>query len=60
MQLAGTHLALARAFIRRPRPEPEQTAAALDDALRAGHRSGGGSTTGRAAGIYQHLAANPR
>ncbi|WP_232794387.1 hypothetical protein [Pseudofrankia saprophytica] len=60
MQLAGTHLALARAFIRRSKPEPELAAAALRDALHAGQRSGGGRTTGRAVGIYQHLAANPR
>jgi len=56
LQLAGTHFALARAFIRRPRPEPERAAAALGDALRAGQRSGAGRITARAAGIYQHLA----
>ncbi|MBL7502295.1 hypothetical protein I6A84_19445 [Frankia sp. CNm7] len=59
VQLAGTHLALARAFIRRPRPEPEQAAAALRDALTAAQDNDHGATTDRVTGIYRHLTVNP-
>jgi len=59
VQLAGSYLALARAFVRRPRPDPEQAAAALRDALTAAHGNDHGATPSRAAGIYRTLAANP-
>jgi hypothetical protein len=59
LQVAGSHLALARAFIRRPRPEPEQAAGALSDALTAAEGNDHGHTANRAAGVYRHLAAKP-
>jgi len=59
LQLAGTHLALARAFLHRSEPDPEQAAAALKDALTAAEGNGHGRTVTRAAGIYRELAAGP-
>jgi len=59
LHLAGTHLALARAFVRRPKPEPEQATIALRDALTAARGNDHGRTIHRAAGIYHHLSANP-
>lgn len=58
-QLAGSHLALARAFLRRPHPDPEQAAAAIRDALTAARGNDHGRTANAAAGIYRHLAAKP-
>ncbi|MBL7502018.1 hypothetical protein I6A84_02495 [Frankia sp. CNm7] len=58
-QLAGTHLALARAFIRRQTPDPEQAASAVNDALRAAAGKDHIRTTTRAHAIYHHLNANP-
>ncbi|MBL7497327.1 hypothetical protein I6A84_02025 [Frankia sp. CNm7] len=55
LQLAGSHLALARAFLRRPEPEPEQAAAALRDALTVARNNDHGRTANRAAALYRHL-----
>ncbi|MBL7496143.1 hypothetical protein I6A84_01115 [Frankia sp. CNm7] len=57
--LAGTHLALARAFLRRSKPEPEQAAGAIQDALAVAAGKDHGATTHRAAAIWRHLHANP-
>jgi hypothetical protein len=59
LQLAGTHLALGRSFLRRPEPDPERAAASLRDALTAAHGNDHGRTAHRAAGLYRHLAAKP-
>jgi len=56
VQLTGTHLALARAFLRRPNPDPEQ--AAVADALDAAAGNNHGRTETRAAAIYHRLTAN--
>jgi hypothetical protein len=54
----GTYLALARAFIRRATPDPEQAAAALQDALRTADGNEG-NTLGRAAAVARQITANP-
>ncbi|MBL7491630.1 hypothetical protein I6A60_25240 [Frankia sp. AgB1.9] len=59
VQIAGTYLALARAFIHRQRPDPEQAASAVRDALTAASGNDHGATTTRAAGIYRRLTAEP-
>jgi hypothetical protein len=59
VQLTGTHLALGRAFLRRPNPDPEQAASAVADALNAAAGNSHGRTETRAAAIYHRLAANP-
>jgi len=59
VQIAGTQLALARALLRRRRPEPEQAAGAIQDALTAAAGKGHGATVNRAAAICRHLRANP-
>ncbi|WP_007506801.1 hypothetical protein [Pseudofrankia saprophytica] len=59
VQLAGTHLALARAFIRRPVPDPEQAAGAVEHALHAAAGNDHPRTTTRAREIYRRLTANP-
>jgi hypothetical protein len=58
-QLSGTHLALARAFLRRSEPDPERAAAALANALTAADGNSHGRTATRAARIYRHLASEP-
>ncbi|WP_084010566.1 hypothetical protein [Pseudofrankia sp. DC12] len=57
VQIAGSQLALARAFLRRENPDPEQAAAALRDAIGTARASGDGLTVSRAAGIHRHLIA---
>jgi hypothetical protein len=59
VQIAGTHLALARALLRRRKPDPEQAAAALHAALAATQGSGHSRTASRAAGIHRHLTSHP-
>jgi len=59
VRIAGTQLALARAFLRRSKPEPEQAAGAIQDALTAAAGKDHGATVNRAAAIYRHLHANP-
>jgi hypothetical protein len=58
-QIAGTHLALARAFVRRSKPDPEQAATAARAAVAAAAGNDHGRTVVRAAGVWRHLAANP-
>ncbi|OHV61350.1 hypothetical protein BCD48_39960 [Pseudofrankia sp. BMG5.36] len=60
VQLTGTHLALARAFLRRPNPDPEQAASAVADALHTAAGNNHGRTETRAAAIYHRLAANSK
>jgi len=55
VQIAGTHLALARAYLRRERPDPERAAQAIRDALTAADGNDHGATMTRAAGIYRRL-----
>ncbi|EIV96489.1 hypothetical protein [Frankia sp. QA3] len=57
---AGTHLALARAFIHRRHPDPEQAARAAIDAVATigGREVPDGPTAGRAAGIWRTLVRN--
>jgi hypothetical protein len=57
VQTAGSHLALARAFLRRRAPDPEQTAAAAQQAIHAVADKEDGRTIDRAAGIWRQLAA---
>ena len=59
VQTAGTHLALARAFLHREHPDPEQAAQAISDALTAAEGNEHGATATRAAGIYRRLTAEP-
>ncbi|ONH25549.1 hypothetical protein BL253_27425 [Pseudofrankia asymbiotica] len=59
VQIAGTQLALARAFLRRSKPEPEQAACAIQDALTAAAGKDHGATVNRAAAIWRRLHANP-
>jgi len=59
VQQAGTQLALARAFLNRPAPDPEQAAVALADALNTAAANNDPRTTDRASAIYRQLAANP-
>jgi len=59
VQIAGTQLALARAFLRRSKPEPEQAACAIQDALTAAVGKDHGATVNRAAAIWRRLHANP-
>ncbi|OHV62904.1 hypothetical protein BCD48_38825 [Pseudofrankia sp. BMG5.36] len=59
VQIAGTQLALARAFLRRSKPEPEQAAGAVQDALTVAAGKDHGATVNRAAAIWRHLQANP-
>jgi hypothetical protein len=60
VQIAGSHLALARALLHRDRPDPEQAAAAITDALSItdSKEIARGRTASRAAGIYhRHLGS---
>ncbi|KPM55365.1 hypothetical protein ACG83_08230 [Frankia sp. R43] len=58
MSAAGSHLALARALLYRDRPDPEQAAAAVIDAINI--TDGKDSTIRRASGIYhRHLSTRP-
>ncbi|MBL7486760.1 hypothetical protein I6A60_38210 [Frankia sp. AgB1.9] len=59
VQIAGTQLALARAFLHRSHPEPEQAALAIRDALTAAEGNNHGATTDRAAAITHRLTSNP-
>ncbi|MDT3443578.1 hypothetical protein [Pseudofrankia sp. BMG5.37] len=59
VRIAGTQLALARAFLRRSKPEPEQAAGAIQDALTVAAGNDHGATVNRAAAIWRHLHANP-
>ncbi|WP_045875775.1 hypothetical protein [Pseudofrankia sp. DC12] len=59
VQAAGSQLALARAFLRRPAPDPEQAAGAVTDALRVAAGNDHGRTTIRATAIYRRLIATP-
>lgn len=54
---AGTHLALARAFLRRANPDPEQAAASALTAIDI-VSDNESNTHGRAAGIWRHLVAD--
>jgi hypothetical protein len=54
----GTYLALARAFIRRASPDPEQAVAALQAAIRTVDGNEG-NTLGRAAGVARQITADP-
>jgi hypothetical protein len=58
VQLAGTQLALARAYLRRANPDPEQAANAVTDALRTAEGTDHPRTTARAAAIHRHLTTD--
>ena len=57
VQIAGTQLALARAFIHRPNPDPEQAAAAIQAAIAATRGNSDTRTVNRAAGLHRQLTA---
>jgi len=58
LQIAGAHLALARALLHRQTPDPEQAATAIHAALTAADGNDHGATTNRAAGIHRRLTAH--
>jgi len=59
VQIAGTQLALARALLRRDRPDPEQAASAVRAALATAEGNNHGATANRATAIGRQLTANP-
>ncbi|OHV61418.1 hypothetical protein BCD48_39760 [Pseudofrankia sp. BMG5.36] len=59
VQIAGTQLALGRAFIRRSAPDPEQAAFAVAKALRIANGNGHPRTASRAEAIYRRLVTEP-